>query len=148
MAHIRQSRPNSGLGFFLKMFQVLLCLLGSGGCCPLLDFMHSSPCPLSSARPLFDPTQTVFEDVLQRLIPTQIRQLILYIRNSKGYFDGFVRELTSAKHLYKHFLRAKLVPCCTTAIPHGGLQGFREESTVNQPHSYEGIFTRAFSAQF
>ena len=31
--------------------------------------------------------------------PTRIRQLILYIGNSKGYVDGFVGELNPAKRL-------------------------------------------------
>ena len=44
-------------------------------------------------------TQSVFQVVLQKSIPTQIRQLILYIRNSKGWVDRFVRGLTSAKRL-------------------------------------------------
>ena len=43
--------------------------------------------------------------VLQMSIPSQIRQLILYISNSKGHADGFVGELTSAKRLSKHFVR-------------------------------------------
>ena len=37
--------------------------------------------------------------VLQNSIPTQIRQLIIYISNSKGSVDGFVGELTSAERL-------------------------------------------------
>jgi len=44
-------------------------------------------------------TQSVFEVVLQKSIPTQICQLILYISKSKGYVDGFVGQLTSAKRL-------------------------------------------------
>ena len=39
-----------------------------------------------------------------RSIPTQIRQLIFRISNSKGHVDGFVGELTSAKRLEKHFV--------------------------------------------
>jgi len=42
-------------------------------------------------------TESVYQVVLQNSIPTQIRQLIIYIRNSKGLVDGFVGELTSAK---------------------------------------------------
>ena len=42
-------------------------------------------------------TQSVYEVVLQKSIPTQIRQLIFYIRNSEGYVDGFVGELTPTK---------------------------------------------------
>ena len=49
-------------------------------------------------------TQSVFKVVLHESIPTQIRQLILYIINSQGYVDGFVGELTSAKRLSKHFV--------------------------------------------
>ena len=44
-------------------------------------------------------TQSVFKDDLQKSIPTQLRQLILYISNRKGYVDGFVGELTSATRL-------------------------------------------------
>ena len=50
-----------------------------------------------------DLIQSVFKVVLQKSIPTQIRQRVLYISNSKGYVDGFVEELPSAKRLYKHF---------------------------------------------
>ena len=39
-------------------------------------------------------TQSVFKFVLQKSIPTQIRQLILYIRNSEEYVDDLVGELT------------------------------------------------------
>ena len=46
-----------------------------------------------------------FEVVSQKSIPTQIRQLILYISNSKGWVDGFVGELTSAKRIQKHFCK-------------------------------------------
>ena len=35
-------------------------------------------------------SQNVFQVVLQKSIPTQIRLLILYISNSKGYVDGFM----------------------------------------------------------
>jgi len=49
-------------------------------------------------------TESVYKVVSQKSIPTQIRQLIFYISNSKEYVDGFVRELTFAKRLYKHFL--------------------------------------------
>jgi len=44
------------------------------------------------------------EVVVQKSIPTQIRQLVLYIRNSKGYVDRFWGELTSSKRLLKHFV--------------------------------------------
>ena len=37
--------------------------------------------------------------VLQKSIPTQIRQLVLYLSNSEKYVDGFVGKLTSAKRL-------------------------------------------------
>ena len=39
-------------------------------------------------------TESVFEVVLQKSIPAQIRQLILFDINDKGYADGFVGELT------------------------------------------------------
>ena len=49
-------------------------------------------------------TESVYQVVLQKSIPAQIRQLILYISNSKGYVDGFVGGVTSAKQLYKYFM--------------------------------------------
>ena len=59
------------------------------------------PHPPSSSRP---PSHSrgcyltqCFKVVLQRSIPTQIRQLILCISNIKGLVDGFVGELTFAK---------------------------------------------------
>ena len=52
-------------------------------------------------------TQSVFDVVLQKATPTQIRQLILYIGNSEGKVDRFVGELTSAKRLRKHVVRDK-----------------------------------------
>ena len=48
-----------------------------------------------------------FRNRLQKSIPTQIRQLILYISNSEGYVDGFVGEWTCAKRLEKHCVRFK-----------------------------------------
>jgi len=45
-------------------------------------------------------TERVFGIVLPKAIPAQIRQLILYISNHRGYVDGFVGELTFAKRLY------------------------------------------------
>ena len=38
--------------------------------------------------------QSFFHFIWQKSIPTQIRQLILYTSNNKGYVDGFVEELT------------------------------------------------------
>ena len=46
-----------------------------------------------------DRTEDVFKVILQKSIPTQIRQLILYICNSEGKVDGLVGELTSAQQL-------------------------------------------------
>jgi hypothetical protein len=37
----------------------------------------------------------------QKSIPNQIRQLILYISNSKGQVDGFAQELTFEKRLQR-----------------------------------------------
>ena len=42
--------------------------------------------------------------VLQKSIPAQTRQPFLYIRNNKGYVDGFVGEVIFAKRLCQHFL--------------------------------------------
>ena len=49
-------------------------------------------------------TQSVFKVVLQKSIPTQMRQLTLYTGNSGGYVDGFVGKLNSAKRLQKHLV--------------------------------------------
>ena len=49
-------------------------------------------------------TESVYKVVLKKPIPAQIRQLILYIRNSKGSVDGFVQEWTCAKRPEKHFV--------------------------------------------
>ena len=49
-------------------------------------------------------TERVHKVVWQKSISAQIRQLILYINDAKGKVDGFVRELTFDKQLYKHFL--------------------------------------------
>ena len=48
--------------------------------------------------------ESVDKVILQKPIPSQICQLILYISNKKGWVGGFVRELTSEVRLYKHFL--------------------------------------------
>ena len=48
--------------------------------------------------------EIVHKVVLQKSILVQIRQLILYMSDNKGKVDEFVRELTGAKRLYKHFL--------------------------------------------
>ena len=48
--------------------------------------------------------QSVFKLALQKSIPTRIRQLILYISNSKGSVDEFERDSTSAKRPLKHFV--------------------------------------------
>ena len=48
-------------------------------------------------------TQSVFILVSQKSIPTQIRQLVLYLSNSKGAVDGYV-ELTSVKRLPEDFV--------------------------------------------
>jgi len=44
-------------------------------------------------------TEGVFQIVLERSVPTQIRQLIIHISNSKGSVDEFLGVLTSAKRL-------------------------------------------------
>ena len=45
----------------------------------------------------------------RKSISAQICQLTLDISNSKGLVDGFVREPTFAKRLYKNFRREKFV---------------------------------------
>ena len=52
----------------------------------------------------FNLTESVFNVVLQKSIPTQIRKLILYISMSEERVDEFMRELTSAKRLCKHLV--------------------------------------------
>jgi hypothetical protein len=47
--------------------------------------------------------ESVDKVVLQKSIPAQIRQRILYISINEGYVDGFVWELTFAERLDKHF---------------------------------------------
>ena len=47
-------------------------------------------------------SQKVF--FLHKSIPAQIRERIIYISNNQGYVDRFVRKLTFAKRLNKHFL--------------------------------------------
>ena len=49
-------------------------------------------------------TESVYTVVLQNSIPAQILQLILYMSNSEGEVNGFVRELIFANQLCKHFL--------------------------------------------
>ena len=58
---------------------------------------------LSLSHTLSYLTHSLFEVVLQKSIPTQTRQLILYLSNSKGSVDGYVVKLTFAKPLDKHF---------------------------------------------
>ena len=48
--------------------------------------------------------ESVYEVVLQKSIPTQIRKHIRYMSNDKRVADGFVGESTFAKRLYKLFL--------------------------------------------
>ena len=45
-----------------------------------------------------------FDRALQQSIPTKIRQLILYINDSKDQVEEFLGELTFAKQLLKHFV--------------------------------------------
>ena len=49
-------------------------------------------------------SQKVFEVFLQKSIPAQIRQLILYNYKNKERVDAFVRELNFAKRRYKYFM--------------------------------------------
>ena len=49
-------------------------------------------------------TESVYKVVLQQSIPAQIRRLILYYYLHKESVVGFVRELTFAKRLDKHFV--------------------------------------------
>ena len=49
-------------------------------------------------------TQSIFQVVLQKSIPTQICQFVLYICDCKGQVDVFVGGVTSAKRLGNHFV--------------------------------------------
>ena len=44
-------------------------------------------------------TESVYNVVLQKSIPAQIRQLFLYISNDRGLVDEFVRDFCFAKRL-------------------------------------------------
>ena len=46
---------------------------------------------------------TVFTSRFAKGIPAQIGHLIFHFDNNEGYVDEFMRELTFAKRLYKHF---------------------------------------------
>jgi len=56
----------------------------------------------NSLRPRSYVIESVYQVVLSMSIPAHIRQLILHISDDEGKDDGFVRELTFAKPLYKH----------------------------------------------
>ena len=49
-------------------------------------------------------TESVYTVILQKSIPAEIRQRILYISNNKGCVDEFVGESTFAKRRQTHFL--------------------------------------------
>ena len=53
-------------------------------------------------------TGSVYNVVLQKSNPAQIRQLILYIDDNRVQVDEVVRELTFAERLHEHFLRDKI----------------------------------------
>ena len=55
------------------------------------------PPPRAVARIHLYFTESVCKVVLQKSIPRQIRQLILYYYQYRELVDGFVRELTFAK---------------------------------------------------
>jgi len=58
------------------------------------------------ARPCL--TQRVLKVVLQKSIPTQIRQPLFHISNSKGNFDGFVGGVTYVNDLMNTFRETKV----------------------------------------
>ena len=58
-------------------------------------------CPIVKMAGLIVRVQRVFNVVLRKSITTHIHQLIIYLGNSKGQFDGFVGEVTSARRLEK-----------------------------------------------
>ena len=49
-------------------------------------------------------TESVLKVVFQTSIPPQIHQLILHYQYYRELVDEFVRDLTFAERLYKHFL--------------------------------------------
>ena len=81
MAHKRGSRPDSGLGFQVKAFEVVPSWLGSGTNFYLTEIVHKV--------------------VSEKSTPAQIRQLIPHVSNNKECVDRLVRELTFANRLYK-----------------------------------------------
>ena len=50
-------------------------------------------------------TESVHKVLLQESISARICQLIRYVSDNEEYADGFVRELTFAKRLFKNFMR-------------------------------------------
>ena len=52
---------------------------------------------MAATRPYL--TQSFGKVSSQKSTPPHIRQRILYMRNSKGYVEGIVEDLTSAKRL-------------------------------------------------
>ena len=49
-------------------------------------------------------TESVYKVVFKKSIPAQIRELIIYVSNNKGYVDEFVLELTFSTRLHEHLL--------------------------------------------
>ena len=55
-------------------------------------------------------TQSIYKFVLQKLIPAQIHQPILFMSYDEGYVHRCVQKLTSAKRLYQYTVSDKV--CC------------------------------------
>ena len=82
MAHIRQSRPDSGLGVQVKVrksFSIVSSLLGSGQRKQSAGVEERDKMPLMQHHL----TQSVFGVVVQESSPTQIRQRILYMSKTE-----------------------------------------------------------------
>ena len=83
MAHMRQSRPDSGLGFHVKVLKVFNVIPSSLGSLEVFRFAkvnsHTNPS-----------TYVLYRRICARIGSSTIRQLILYI-------DGFMRELVCEK---------------------------------------------------
>ena len=76
---------------------------------------------------------SVYKVVLQKSIPTQIRQLVLYISNNEGQVDGYVRGLTFVKRRYKR-LRAR--PPGTAPVAPALRPSLRTENTCLSHRMY------------
>ena len=83
MAHKRQSRPDSGLGIRVKVPKTVEGVPSSLGSGPASVSVGSADYSLDKP-PGFHLSERVCKVVLQKSIPAQIHQLILFISNNSG----------------------------------------------------------------